>query len=511
MAVSENVPSRRNSPPYQTRSQTLPGKLSGSNTTDDGGDDEALVGDNSEDDDDYKDEADSHSSNESSQSTTVRGQDAGQQRVPKTLAKLRATIQALKQEKKEMEATMAQMRIDFNEAETHMLQQIKQSVYHELPDNVIKDEFRQLIMACTGWVKDWSTSNLSAIQDERLYLELSKLLLDHGDPHPDLLLTRARLEDRKFCRIILLAILLTTLMEHLFTSPFKTWSTLRLNAVSRNFDDVYQQFKKGISVPHLKDVTDTLDLPHETQAWRTTTMRLLETLLQSTSTSANFARLLTARCASLSEKNIQQYTGRYLKRRNDSEHDKCQAELQAIYERAARLSINLWSRDSEVHVCRNGEIFQQPFSIASNIYEAHSSMGLDGNDMRYEEERVHLVITPLIFSTSGHDTKVDLGKAKIWHKALVLICDGFEIAQATVRPEEAQTLQKRCIENSTNNGQRVKRQKIEQHSPPKSSSDRSVPSELARSNGPEQEVQSPMKESPHRTTVERNHPRLTTL
>lgn len=146
-----------------------------------------------------------------------------------------------------METLMAGLRADFTEAEHHMREQIKKRVYHELPDNVVKEQFRELMMVCTGWVKDWTAGELSGITDEILRVELRGLLPNPSESLLGLLFTEARREERRFCRIILLAKLVTALTEHLFTTPFKTWSTLKLAGVSKNFAEVYRLFEKGES------------------------------------------------------------------------------------------------------------------------------------------------------------------------------------------------------------------------------------------------------------------------
>lgn len=211
--------------------------------------------------------------------------------------------------------------------------------------------------------------------------------------------------------------------------------------------------------------TNNTDLPQEAQAWRVATMRLLETRLNSASTSTSFADLLSSRCRSLIQSNFDQYTEKYLKSRNEGQHIKCQAELQSIYEMAARLSIRLWSRESKVHICRGGKIFERPFFIASDIYQPHASMGLEDSDVCHDGKLVHLVITPLVVSAPGHDTRLDLNTAKIWHRAVVLICEEIELPAAMSHVDfekEYQTSPKRCPEDSASNGPQVKRRKIEE-------------------------------------------------
>lgn len=177
--------------------------------------------------------------------TTGRVQEGSQSYCATSSGRSQPTKEMLKQENQNLKEQLKEERNRYSRAERSMLERVNKSTYHELPDNVMRDQFQELTNRCNEWTKTWNAENLSRVDDEVLRIKLLALLPRFDDPLPKALLAQARREERKFCRIILLSSLFESLVNDVFLEPFTSWDVFYPSLPTTCLTDFYHLLEKG--------------------------------------------------------------------------------------------------------------------------------------------------------------------------------------------------------------------------------------------------------------------------
>jgi len=139
--------------------------------------------------------------------------------LQKEVKQLKQEIQCLNDEKNRAHAAMLIQQEDFAKAQRDWIAKVHAQDYPCLPDNVIRDEFRDLLNSCRGWVKTWFRRD-GNLQTEFLDGLMRPCLADDHIATRHRVREQVQSEKAKFSRILGFACLVSILVRDVFGNPF---------------------------------------------------------------------------------------------------------------------------------------------------------------------------------------------------------------------------------------------------------------------------------------------------
>lgn len=165
-------------------------------------------------------------------------------RLEKQIVDLKAETQRSQKEKVKLQDTfiadLKEAKQQYADAQEAWIAKVNESIYHSLPDDVIRDKFRELWASCRGWVREWyqkQTSERSMQFFENIAGQCASDLRGSAD---SVLAEKLNSGNPTVLRVLGFAWLSREMIKYFFESPF-----FGIGKYRRTLENFYQYIMQG--------------------------------------------------------------------------------------------------------------------------------------------------------------------------------------------------------------------------------------------------------------------------
>lgn len=159
---------------------------------------------------------------------------------------------------------------------------------------------------------------------------------------------------------------------------------------------------------------------HEAHAWRSQTLRLLNTPCDRSGTKDNTENLSRMACIALAKSFLHSPLKTFMGDESDEEHKIRHRELIGIFLDAGKLARKLWTQRTFMQTVDKRNL--KFFKVDSPYMVAHRLQKLDDDDHRLDGQEILAVVQPGLIAYGNEDGE-NYDDHRVWSKAIVLVVE----------------------------------------------------------------------------------------